>query len=238
MQWWNITHELTTCVFNFSCHETHTLLTQTAWQVDSFSKGEVCWESHTNLEEEKFENSLLSALNNAVRMIKGNWQGAVAACTFVTLATWLFSLSTCNVVHDSCSCFLWRAWAISLHWTHELGLKLQEGQREEKLKILNAQTLKMILTCYETFNVDPHHLPYLLKLDEDIAVVIKCSIIMHNQCSVIIDDLPASINTLLWRHWRLSYILEPLLCKWILEVHTSLDSTVSQLWAGYAPGSS
>ncbi|KAA6411194.1 MAG: hypothetical protein FRX48_05506 [Lasallia pustulata] len=165
LQWRNIARELTAWVLSFSCHETHTLLTQAAWQVGSFSKGELCRESHADLEEEEFGNSLLSALDDAVGTIEGNWQGAVAARTFVALATRLFSLSTCNVVRDGCSRFLRRARAISLRWTRELGLKLQEGQREEELKILNARTLEMALTCHGTFDVDPHHLPYLLKSD-------------------------------------------------------------------------
>ncbi|KAA6415954.1 MAG: hypothetical protein FRX48_00673 [Lasallia pustulata] len=128
-----------------------------------------------------------------------------------------------------------RARAISLRWTRKLGQKLQEGQ-EEELKTLNARTLEMALTCHGTFNVDPHHLPYLLESDEDIAVVAECSIIVHDRCPAATDNLPASIKTLLRRYWRLLHTLEPLLHERILEVRNGLDSTVSQLWAGYAPG--
>lgn len=185
LQWRNIARELTARILNFSCHETHALLTQAAWQVGPFSKAEVCRESHPDLEEEDFGKSLLSALDDAVGTIEGNWQGAAAARTFVALATRLLSLSTCNVVREGCSRFLRRARAISLRWTRELARKLQEGRKEEELKNLNARTLEMALTCYETFDIDPHHLPNLLKSDEDIAVVTECSVIVHDRCPVL-----------------------------------------------------
>jgi len=238
LQWRNIARELTTRVLNFNCQGTHALVTQAAWQVGPLSKGEVCRESHADLEEEEFGKSLLSVLDDAVGTIEGNWQGAAAARTFVALASRLFSLSSCNVVHEGCSRFLRRARAISLGWTRELGQKLQEGQEEEELKNLNALTLEMALTCYGTFDIDPHHLHYLFKSDEDIAVATECSIIVHDRCPAVIDNLPAPIKALLRRHWRLSCHLEPLLRKWILEVRGGLDSTVVRLWAGYKPGSS
>ena len=64
------------------------------------------WELHADLEEEKFGRSLLLVLNNAVRMIEGNLQGATAAHTFVALAAQLFLLSICNTVQEGCYCFL------------------------------------------------------------------------------------------------------------------------------------
>lgn len=237
LQWRNIARELTARILNFNCHETHALLTQAVWQVGPFSKGEVSRESHADLEEEEFGRSLLLALNDAVGTIEGNWQGATAARTFIALVARLLSLSTCNAVQEGCYRFLRRARVISLGWTRELGQKLQGGQKEEELKLLNARTLEMALTCYGTFDVDPHHAPYLLESDEDIAVVTECSIIVHDRCPVVIDDLPAPMKQLLRRHRRLSYMLEPLLRKRILGVCNGLDRTIGRLWASYVPGS-
>lgn len=237
LQWRNIARELTARILNFNCHETHALLTQAAWQVGPYSKGEVRRESHTDLEEEEFGRSLLLALNDAVGTIEGSWQGATAARTFVALGARLLSLSTCNAVQEGCYRFLRRARVISLRWTHELSQKLQRGQKEEELKVLSTRTLEMALTCHGTFDVDPHHVPYLLESDEDIAVVTECSIIVHDRCPAVTDDLPAPIKTLLRRHWRLSYVLEPFLRKRILGVCNGLDRTIGRLWAGYVAGS-
>ena len=95
----------------------------------------------------------------------------------------------------------------------------------------------MALTCHGTFDIDPNDFSYLLKTKEDIAIVIECSIIVHDRCPAVIDDLPASIKTLLRRHSSLAHLLEPFLRKLNLEVHKGLNITVGQLWTGYNPGS-
>jgi len=142
------------------------------------------------------------------------------------------------VVHEGCFRFLRRARAISLRWTRQVGQKLQEEQKEEELRNLNARTLEMALTCYGTFDVDPHHLHDLLEREEDIAVVTECSIIIHDRCPVVVEDQPALISSLLHRYRRLSCVLEPLLRQRILEARSGLDRTINRLWAGYVSGSS
>ena len=236
LQWRNIARELTARILNFNCYEIYALIVQAAWQVGPSSKRQVCRESHVDLEEIEFGRSLLSALDDALGTIEGNWQGASAARTFVALATRLLSLSPC-VVREGCFRFLRRARAISLRWTREVGQQLRKGQKEEELRNLNTRTLEMALTCHGTFDVDPHHLPNLLERDEDIAVVTECSIIIHDRCPVVVEDQPESINPLLHRYRRFSCVLEPLLRQRILEVRNGLDRTIGRLWAGYVSGS-
>ena len=236
LQWRNIARELITHNLNFDRLETHALITQASWQAGPNSKGEICRESHADLEEEGFGISILKILNDALMTIEENWQGAPAARTFVMLTTRLLSLTSFREVHEGCFLFLRRVQKISLRWARELGQKLQEGHNDEELKILNARLLEMALTCHGTFDVDPHHLQHLLKSDEDIATVTECSIIVHDRCPAVTDDLPASVKPLLRRYWRISYLLEPLLRKQILEDCVGLDRTVRRLWAGYEPG--
>lgn len=237
LQWRNIARELTAHILNFNCYEIYALIVQAAWQVGPSSKRQVCRESHADLEEIEFGRSLISALDDALGTIEGNWQGASAARTFVALATRLLSLSPWEVVREGCFRFLRRARAISLRWTREVGQQLRKGQKEEELRNLNTRTLEMALTCHGTFDVDPHHLPDLLERDEDIAVVTECSIIIHDRCPVVVEDQAASINPLLHRYRRLSCVLEPLLRQRILEVCNGLDRTIGRLWAGYVSGS-
>lgn len=237
LQWRNIARELTTHILNLNCHETHTLIMQAAWQVGPSSEGVLCRESHVDLEEVDFGRSLLSTMEDALRTIEGNWQATVAARTLIALAARLLSLSLCMVVREGCFHFLRKARAISLRWTREVGQKLQEGQQEAEQNDLNTRTLEMALTCYGTFDVDSHHLPALLERDEDIAVVTECSIIVHDRCPAVGDNLYTPIRTLLQRYWRLSCIIEPFLRKRILEVRNGLDITIGRLWAGYVSGS-
>ena len=237
LQWRNIARELTTRILNLNCHETNTLIMQAAWQVGPLSEGQSCRESHVDLEEADFGRSLLSTMEEALGTIEGNWQAAVAARTLIALATRLLSLSLSKVIREGCFHFLREARAISLRWTREVGQKLQEGQQEAEQKNLNARTLEMALTCYGTFDVDSHHLPALLERDEDVAVVTECSIIVHDRCPVVEDDLCAPIRTLLRRYRRLSCILEPYLRKRILEIRNGLDITIGRLWERYVSGS-
>jgi len=238
LQWRNIARELTARILNFNCYEIYALIVQAAWQVGPSCKRQVCQESHADLDEIKFGRSLLLALDDALETIEGNWQGVSAARTFIALATRLLSLSPCEGVREGCFRFLRRARAISLRWTREVGRKLQEVQKEEELRDLNARTLEMALTCHGTFDVDSHHLRDLLERDEDIAVVTECSIIIHDRCPMMLEDRPALISSLVHRYRRLSCVLEPLLRQRILEARNGLDRTIGRLWARYVSGSS
>ena len=237
LQWRNIARELIARILNFRCYETHALVVQAAWQVGPFGIEGICRESHVDLKEEDFGVSLLSALEDALGTIEGNWQGATAARTFIALAIRLMSLSTCGVVREGCARFLQRAREISLRWARDLGQILQEAQNEEELKNLNEQTLEMGLTCYGTLDVDSQYLPSLLESDQNVAIVTECSIIVQDRLPVLTQDLPLPIKHLLRRHWRLSSRLEPLLRKRILEARSCIDSTIGRLWGGYVPGS-
>ena len=237
LQWRNIARELIAHTLNFNCYEIYALIMQAAWQAGPSSKGQVCRESHVDLEEIEFGRSLLSALDDAFGTVEGNWQGASAARTFIALATRLLSLSTCEVIREGCFRFLRRARTISLRWTREVRQQLQKGQKEE-LRNLNTRTLEMALTCHGTFDVDSYHLSDLLERDEDIAVVTECSIVIHDRYPVVEEDQPASIKPLLHRYRRLSCVLEPLLRQRILKARNGLDMTIGRLWAGYISGSS
>lgn len=237
LQWRNIARELTAHVLNFNCEEVHILISQAAWQAGPSSRDD-CRESHVDLEEDDFGKSLLSVLNNAVGTIESNWQNAVAARTFVALTARLLSLCICDEVRGGCYLLLRRARAMLLRWSRELGQKLQKGQEEEEeLKRLSRGTLEIALTCYGTFDVDLPDLPYLIVSDEDIADVTECSIIIHDRCPAIVDDLPSLIKVLLRRRQRLACLLEPFLRKRITESRGGLDSTIGRLWTGYKPGS-
>lgn len=237
LQWRNIARELVACVLNFNCEEVNILITQAAWQAGP-SSGGVYRESHLDLQEEDFGGSLVSVLNNALHAIESSWQNVIAARTFVALTSRLLTLCTNFEVRESCFLFLRRARAVLLHWSRELRQKLQEGKaKEEELQNLNRRTLETALTCYGTFDVDPPHLLSLLDSDEDIADATECSVIIHDRCPTVVDDLPSATKILVRRYRRLACLLEPTLRKKITESRGGLDSTIARVWMGYTPGS-
>lgn len=236
LQWLNIARELVAHVLNFNREETYTLVTQAIWQAGPFDKLNACRESHIDPKEEEFGHSLLSALNDALDSIEGNWQGAVAARAFVSLTTRLLSLSLSDTICEGCFQMLRKAQQVTLRWTRQLNKKLQEGQKEEESNVWAVRTLEMALTCHGIYDVDRHHLGRLLSSHDDIAAVTECSIIVHDRCPAVIDGLSSSMKTMLRRHWRLSHLLEPVLRVQIVGLQGGLDRTISRLWAGYKPG--
>lgn len=70
--------------------------------------------SHIDLEEDEFGLSLLSALQDALDTVEGNWQGAVALRIFIILATRILSLSPHSTTHAACYRYLTRARKVAL----------------------------------------------------------------------------------------------------------------------------
>ena len=238
LQWRNIARELAAHVLNFNREETYTLVAQAIWQAGPFDKFLACRESHIDLKDEEFGHSLLSALNDALDSIEGNWQGAVAARAYISLTTRILSLCVSDTVCEGCFQMLRKARQVTLRWTRQLNKKLQEGQKEEEFKVWTVRTLEMALTCHGIYDVDRHHLDRLLSSHDDIAAVTECSIVVHDRCPAVIDGLSPSMKTLLRRHWRLAHFLEPTLRVQILGLQGGLNGTIDRLWAGYKPGTS
>ena len=237
LQWRNIIRELTTNILNFSRQETHALITQAAWQAGPSEEKTLHRESHVDLEEKGFGMSLGSTLNDAISAVESNWQGAVAVRTFIALASRLLSFSRYNAVREDCARFLRRARKISLRWTREIGQKLQDEEREKERRTLNMQTLEMALTCYGTFDVEPHQLQRLFESDEDVAIATECSIIVHDRCPAVTTNVPTPMKALLQRHRRISCSLESALRDRIVGGCVGLDNTLRLLWGGYRSGS-
>ncbi|RFU36269.1 hypothetical protein B7463_g125, partial [Scytalidium lignicola] len=235
LQWRNIARELAHRILNFHHEETYMLVTQAAWQVGRSGNNMVCRESHVDLEEQEFGIALLSVLEEAVGTVEGNWQGATALRTFVVLAARLLSMSSWDVVQNRCLLFLRRARNIALHWTRDVRSLHAKAQGTE-LEALNLRVLEMALTCHATFDVDEHYLSRILRLDEDVAIVTECCIVVHDRCPAVIDGLPHHIITLFQQYWRLSHSLESEIRRGVLASRDGLDTTVHNIWKGYQPG--
>jgi hypothetical protein len=235
LQWRNLARELTAHTLNFGHEETYLLVVQAAWQAGVGDTGS-CRESHADLQEEDFGNSLLSVLTEALETVEGNWQGAAALRTFVALATRLLSVSAHRTVHERCYLYLKRARIVALQWARDVGGLLHEEEDVEQLNLLNLRLLEMALTCHGTFDVDESHIPALINSSEDIAIVIECCIIIHDRCPVIIQQLPQPLERLQRRYERLSHFLESPSRGQILQDRAGIDNTIRRVWSAYRPG--
>jgi hypothetical protein len=90
------------------------LVVQAAWQAGRPGNKSYLRESHVNLDKKKFGRSLLSVLKEALRTVEGNWQGTVAVCNFVALATQLLFMFTYDKVLSGYYFFLRQARQVTL----------------------------------------------------------------------------------------------------------------------------
>jgi hypothetical protein len=236
LQWRNMARELVTRILNFSRSATYTLYAQAAWQVGPLGDGGVSRESHADLEEEEFGTALLNALTEYTETAEGNWQGANALRTFAICTTRLLSITLSETIRDGCFELLQRLRTVSLRWLREIDEHLQAASRDEDRAILTKRTFEMALTCYGTFDVDPHDLSRLLAMPENVASLTECSIIVHDRRPANESDTSAETRAMLERCWRLAHLVEVPLRERITMDRVGLDRTVRQLWAGYEPG--
>ena len=178
---------------------------------------------------------MLSALNEALQSIEGNWQGATAVRTFIALAARLVSLTPSDVIREGCFLFLRRTREVARCWTRDLSEKFRHELNEARRRDLSAQSVEVALTCYGTFGVEARHVYRVLHSDEDIAVATECSLIVYDYCPSLLSCLTQSLATLIYRFLRLSHALEPVLRAQILTHCVGLDSTVRRHWDGYQP---
>ena len=235
LQWRNIAREVVSRVLDFSLEETHLLILQAAWEVGPSGMGDLYRDSHVDLKEEEFGMSLLMVLNEALGAVEGSWQGAVATRTFVALALRTLSLSPFEAVKGQCFLFLRRARDISLHWTRQVMLFLDETEDLDALTDLNIRVLEMALTCHGTFDVERNHASEIFGSVKDIATFVECSITIHNHCPAVTKGLPQAIRSLLERSARLSQLLEPSFRHHALRDQQGIDDTIHRIWSGYRP---
>jgi len=235
LQWRNIAREIISRILNFSHGETSLLTLQAAWEVGP-SQSSYFRESHVDLEEEEFGLYLLDALDEAVSNFESNWQGASAIRTFTFLATRLLSLSPHLSVETRSFKLLERVRIITLSWTREVTHLMHETEGEDELKILGIRALDLALTCYETFDVELHHLSAMLMVGENASILIECLITIRDRCPSSSADLTQTLLMLLERFFRRCVFAETTLRDHILSNPASIDLAIRELWGAYKPG--
>lgn len=234
LQWRNIARELVARTLHFECEEVHMLIVQAIWQAGPAQNAEICRESHKDLEEAPFADTLLSVLEESLSNVEENWRGATSVRTLVTVASRIQTFSVSRPLLQRCCSFLKRARIATLRWTRELRDKLQHAETEAESQKLSERVLEVALTCYATFDVDPCQLSEVTRSDDDLAVITECVIIIHDRSPILEDDLPNSIKILLRQARRLAHCLETILRERILISPAELDSTIRRIWPGYS----
>ncbi|KAI9055047.1 hypothetical protein LZ554_000013 [Drepanopeziza brunnea f. sp. 'monogermtubi'] len=236
LQWLNIAREIITRTLNFGTEEVFLLIIQACWQAGPPSLQQVSRDSHVELEEESFGLDLLSAMNEGLVAVDSNWQGSVAALTYISLAARLLSMSLHESVRDRCLRFLQKARLVTIKWLRVVVKLLHEATDEAEMEYLTLRALDLAMICHCTFDIDHRQLPDLLSSEENIAILIEAAATVNDRWPVSEDSLTTFTRELLQRFLRTSHALERPLKDKILASPDGINDAVKRMWAGYEIG--
>ncbi|KAF8859302.1 hypothetical protein BDZ45DRAFT_689400 [Acephala macrosclerotiorum] len=236
IQWLNIARELVSRTLDFGKEEVHLLLLQASCQAGPSALQQVSRDSHIELEEEGFGQDLLSALEVGLTSVESNWQGSVAALTFISLAARLLSVSLHDSVRDRCLKFLQKARRVTIEWLRVVVKLLHDSSDEGEMAYLTLRALDLALICHCTFDIDPRQLPSLLSSANNVSILIETATIVNDRWPVSEEPLTTLTRELLRRFSRTSHTLEPTLKKQIAASPDGINKAVRRMWAGYEPG--
>jgi hypothetical protein len=249
LQWLNIARELSSPSLSFRREEVHTLITQAAWHLGPLLDGVREW--HTDIGIPSFGRTLLHELEGLLGRIEANWLEEVTVRTIGMLNSTRYipplvqqsvALLTSRLVSsavDSDICqrafaLLRRARNVAHNWISDLDSKLETTDDETARTNLRGRLCILAATCFSTYDVCANHVPWTLSSDSDIAIAMRCAVIVHdNTPSILTDDGSHYLIQLLNRHRRLLHFLEPTLRERVQSMPSGFDRGVASLWPGF-----
>ncbi|KAJ7128318.1 hypothetical protein C8R44DRAFT_850853 [Mycena epipterygia] len=237
LQWLNITRELRMRVLAFHHAEVHTLIAQAASQIGPILADDVA-EWHVELAEHAFGQLLLDELESLLSDTRDNWSNATTVQTIVfLLCRWLVSAHIhTDLVVRGCR-LLREARNVTYGWMRVLATRLQGFTDQAMITDFQNRICTVAAICRATYDVDPIHFDHVLSSEEDVSLIIQCSIIIHDNSPPRRTDIIDPLCTLLLRDRRLSYFIEAFLKARIESNRDGLDNAVQLEWPGYHPGS-
>ncbi|CZS94753.1 uncharacterized protein RAG0_04618 [Rhynchosporium agropyri] len=237
LQWLNIARKLVSQTLNFGAEDVYLLLLQASWQAGPAALRQISRDSHIELEEESFGRDLLSALEAGMSSIESNWQGAVAALTYISLAGRLLSLSFHESVRARSLEFLKHARVVTLGWLRDVVNLLHDAVNESEAAYLSLRALDLALICHSTFDLDPRQLSSLLASTDSVTILVETATVVNDRLPLPEVPLTTLTRELLRRFPRTSMVLESTLKEEIIASPNALNKAVKRIWPGYESGS-
>lgn len=233
LQWLNMLRELRSRTFTFSAEAVSMLYLQAAWQVGPPGSSEGERECHVEPGENEFGRQMIREMSAILKGIEANWQEVVAAQTMIVLAGQILAGTRTGAVEEEAVEFLRGVRRVCLAWTRELAGKLPEC-RPEGVREFQLRVVQMAATCRMTFDVEECYLQDVLCTDEDVAVLVECATVIHDNAPAIMSALPMGVKALLERDRRMAYAVEGHLRD--LVTGSSWGIGLKPIWSAYEQG--
>ncbi|KAE9977309.1 hypothetical protein EG327_007776 [Venturia inaequalis] len=238
LQWQNIALTLADGTLKFNQEAVHVLITQAAHEIGPSFPGniEVLRESHVLLDDASFAKDIVESLQSAVSATEENWQGATSIKTFIALVLRILSTSSHAEVRRRCFNVLTSARQATLSWLQDLAAKVRACDDDAEQKVWTNSALEVALSCSSTFDVDVTDMQDLLSTKNNLAVFIECAVTIHDICPALTTGLSQSIQHSLFRFFKMTQIMEPIVYDLVTNDPTGIDHGLGQLWTSYRPG--
>ncbi|KAL0067190.1 hypothetical protein AAF712_005760 [Marasmius tenuissimus] len=249
IQWMNLLREMrsTGTRLAWGREEVGTLVSMVIWQLGNVTGETLKW--HVDLKKLDFGKALLKEAQGMLRRVAGNWKEVVTVRTIILIVSRLLSSSPHGEVVDGCIQLLREARGVTWEWLKQLQEKLQDVE-EQFVRAFQERICEMASVCCSTFDVDdmgPNgteggHLIALLSTAEDVAILLTCGILVHdnspNDLESARSSIPLDFKRLLRRNQHLAHAVEPRL-KTLARMEAGeqgLDQAIRHIWSGYSSG--
>lgn len=235
LQWLNMLRELRSRALTFSAEAVNMLYLQAAWQVGPTGNRGYERECHIEPGEHEFRRQMTRELSAMLKGVEGNWQEVVAVQTMVVLAGQILAGTRAGAGVVETVEFLRNARRVCLAWTRELAGKLPDCKPLE-VRELQLRVVQMAATCRMTFDGEKAYLQDLLCTCEDVAVLVECATMIHDNVPANVSTLPTGVKALLERDRRMAYAVEKHLRGLVTSSMWGID--LKPIWSAYEQGTS
>lgn len=235
LQWLNMLRELRSRTLTFSAEAVNMLYLQAAWQVGPTGGKKYAREYHVEPGEYEFGRQMTQELSAMLEGVEENWQEVLAVQTMIVLAGQILAGTRTGAVAVEVVGFLRKARGVCLAWTRELAGKLPDCKPLE-VREFQLRVVQMAATCRMTFDVEKRYLQDVLSTGEDVAVLVECATMIHDNIPVNVSALPTGLKALLESDKRMAYAVEKHLRGLVTSSIWGID--LKPIWSAYEQGTS
>ncbi|KAF8315426.1 hypothetical protein DL93DRAFT_2057188 [Clavulina sp. PMI_390] len=232
----NILRAITASTLSFDQHAVQHLILQSIWQIgpnlfqqnlQSPSVDDLVW--HQELQESRFALLFLQSLADLLKSIESNWTQLTTMRTVILIACRLLAFSN-DATEAALQC-LHNARRITQRWCHDINKRVQEASEQSTKDEFLLILCEALATCRATYEVDNRFKPALFHSNDNAALFIECSILLH-ECYPTKKQLEAAPYTrfVLDRDRRLALAAEMYIAHAVQKDTTILDRAIHEVW--------